>query len=55
MFNSIPNHIIKNNILRFLGSEELFIMRGVCDEWKEMVLDIWPSLFVREINNQLEM
>lgn len=49
----IPAHIMQTYIFPYLTSSELFSMRAVCNEWRDMVRGTWHTIFKREMLDQI--
>lgn len=49
MFKSVPHMVIGNNIFSFLTALELFKLRGVSREWREIIRSSWSKIFKREM------
>ena len=49
----IPSHIIQTYIFPYLTSSELFSMRAVCNEWRDLVRGTWHTIFKREMLGQI--
>lgn len=49
MCANVPHFIFQDNVFPFLSSVELFRIRGVSPEWREMVRDVWHKTFKRDM------
>lgn len=48
-FNDVTSFIMIKHIFPFFSALELFRMRGVCGEWKDLVRETWHFIFRRDI------
>ncbi|EAR92087.2 hypothetical protein TTHERM_00106880 (macronuclear) [Tetrahymena thermophila SB210] len=51
--SKIPHFIFKEHIFPFLSSVELFRVRSVSPEWRELVREVWHKTFKRDMQEQL--
>ena len=49
----IPQHILQTHVFPYLTSSELFAMRTVSNEWRELIRGIWHVVFKREMLEQV--
>ena len=49
----IPQHILQTHIFPYLTSYELFAMRAVSNEWRELIRGMWHVIFKREMLEQV--
>ena len=53
IFDNLPLELFLNHLFPYFTSFELFKLRGVCNEWREMVRSVWHVLFKREMLEQI--
>ena len=49
----IPAHLIQSHIFPYLASYELFALRAVCNEWRDLIRGMWHVIFKREMLEQI--
>lgn len=49
----LPVHILQTSIFPYLSSIELFSLRAVCNEWRDMIRGMWHIIFKREMLEQI--
>ena len=53
LIDKIPQDVLQNHILIYFNSFDLFKVRGVCSEWRELIRGMWHIIFRREMMEQV--
>jgi len=53
LIDRIPNDVLQNHLFIYFNSFDLFKLRAVCSEWRDLIRGMWHIIFKREMMEQV--